>query len=484
MNKFMFYLPQSRRSRTKYYSFTFFSFARLCAPSWLIFFLFFIGIPLFAQQAANTETSRRDIIQFGTETEIAGLIQTLRAENTDSLDNELITLIQNSRNQRILTGVFDFFGEREKTGLEARAMRAIRERDDETNETIHSAMQYLGRVKSAEAVPVIRELLDTEERRFLNTGFRAIGLASSSDRALADDTAEFLVEYYELREPGNDNRSVLINAIGATRSSVGVPMLADIATNTDERIPLRIAAINALSVIGDERGLDAILTCVATNDPNVRSTAVAALGPFSGSAVNSAILDGFRDSYYRTRIAAAQAARERKFEEAVPFLRFRAERDDVPNVKDEAIRALGAIANTEAIETLESLFAERRNSDRVRVLAIDMLIKNAGGRHFGRLMAELEEARTRNQTTLYNGLLRVVGETVIDGNTSEIEGVAQRFMRSGTVIEKLYGLDMALNNNLRELREEIITLARERNESIARKARRIAESLGIEIPAE
>jgi hypothetical protein len=41
---------------------------------------------------------------------------------------------------------------------------------------------------------------------------------------------------------------------------------------------------------------------------------------------------------------------------------------------------------------------------------------------------------------------------------------------------------MALNNNLDGLREEIITLSKDRNESIARKARRIAESLGIEIP--
>jgi len=443
--------------------------------------IFFISFPLFSQQ--DTEAARRDIIQYGTETEITGLIQVLRAEKTDYLDNELINLIQTSRNQRILTGVFGFFGEREKSGLEERAMKAITERDDETNETVISAMEYLGRMKSAEAVPVILSLLDTEERRFLSVGFRAVGLASSADKTTADETAEFLVDYYLYREPG-DNRSVIINAIGATGSSVGVPFLTDIATNTDERIPIRMAALDSLSKIGDPDGLDAILLCVSTNDPNVRSAAVAALGPFSGAAVESAILDGFRDSYYRTRLAAAQASRERKLVSAVPYLRFRAERDDVPNVKDEAIRALGAIATAEAIEILETLFKERRNPDRVRILAADMLSKNAGGRHFNQFMIELEESRTRNQTSLYNGLLRVVGEAVVEGNTSDVEGLARRFMQSGTAIEKLYGLDMALNNNLRNLREEIITLARERNESIARRARRTAESLGIEIPEE
>jgi HEAT repeat protein len=451
------------------------------AGSWLILFFVSFSIPLHTQQ--DTEAARRDTIQFGTETEIAVLIQSLRAENADYLDDELMALIETSRNQRILNGVFGFFGDREKSGLEARAIRAITNHDDETNETVLSAIEYLGRLRSQDAVPVIMNLLDTEERRFLNAGFRAIGVASSADKKLADETAEFLIDFYEYREPG-DNRSVIINAIGATRSSAAVSFLANIATNTDERIPLRIAALNALSSVGDEDGLEAILSCVSTNDPNVRSAAVAALGPFSGAAVDGAILDAFRDSFYRTRIAAAQASRERRLAEAVPFLRFRAERDEVPNVRDEAIRALGAIANSDSIEILDNLFSERRNSDRIRILAADMLMKSNAGRNFTKLVIELDEARTRNQTNLYNGLLRVTGEAVVEGDRSGVESLARRFMQSGTILEKLYGLDMAANNDLRDLRQEIIDLSRDRNESLARRARRTAETLEIEIPQE
>jgi len=192
-------------------------------------------------------------------------------------------------------------------------------------------------------------------------------------------------------------------------------------------------------------------------------------------------LDAFRDSYYRTRIAAAQASRERRFEAAVPYLRYRAERDDVPNVKDEAIRALGAIANEEAVSILGSLFSERRNSDRVRLLAAEMLMKSSPDGNFSRLIIELDEAKTRNQTALYNGLLKVIGETVISGDRTDMENITRRFLRSGTIIEKSYGLDMAVNNNLDMLCEEIKALFADRNESLARKARRTAEALGIEI---
>jgi len=443
--------------------------------------LFLVTFSIYAQEV---EASRLATIKYGTEVEIASLIQMLRSENADYLDNELIALIDNTHNQRILSGVFAFFGEREKDGLQTRAIRAIVERDDETNETILSAVEYLGRVKSKEAVPAIKDLLDTEERRFLSTAFRAIGRACSGDSALADETAEFLIDFYTNRNPGDDNRREVITAIGTTGSKKGVDLLVDIVSNPDERVPLRIAALDALSKIGDEEGLKAILECVSTNDPNVRSAAVAALGPFSGEAVDKAILDAFRDSYYRTRIAAAQASRERKLIAAVPYLRFRAERDDVPNVKDEAIRALGAIANDEAIEILNSLFIERKNNERVRILAADMLMKKSAVANFEKLVVELDEAKKKNLTNLYNGFLKIVGEAVIDGDTAEIEKVARRFLSTGTVIEKLYGLDMAANNNLRNLRAEIMVLANDRNESISGRARRTAERIGINIPNE
>ena len=451
-----------------------------------IFPFLFLFLPLIIH-AQDTEASRHATIQYGTETEIVSLIQTLRNEKAESFDSELVALIETTRNQKVLSGIFGFFGEREKSGLETRAIRAITRRDEEANETVISAIDYLGRVKYAQtafakqAASAIMDLLDTEERRFLNVGFRALGRASSYDKEAADETAEFLIDYYEYRNPGSDNQREVIIAIGATGSLKGVSFLAELAQNTDERVPIRTAALDALSKIGDSGGLEAILVCVGTSDPGVRSAAVAALGPFSGDAVDSAILDAFRDSYYRTRIAAAQASRDRRLAAAVPYLKYRAERDDVPNVKDEAIRALGAIANEEAISALDSLFSERRNADRVRLIAAEMLMKNSGSRNLNRLIIELDEAKTMNQTSLYNGFLKVIGETVVSGDKTDMLNITRRFLRSGSIMEKLYGLDMAANNSLATLGDEIKSLASDRNESLARKARRTAETLGIEI---
>ena len=448
-----------------------------CGSRLILIWLLFIIFPALAFSQQNTEASRRDTILYGTDTEITNLIQALRNENADYLDDELVALANTSNNTRILSGILGFFGSREKNNLEDRAIRAVSKRDDEANDTVTSALDYLGRIKSAAAVDEIIALLNTEERRFLNTGFRALGRTGSANKSAGEKAADFLIDYYSNRDPGAENRRELIIAIGTTGSTKGIEMLSEIAVNEDERVPLRTGALEALSKIAASDCLDAVLECVSTNDPNVRAAAVAALGPFSGREVDSAILEAFRDSYYRTRIAAVQASRERRLVTAVPYLKYRAERDEVPNVREEAIRALGAIGNSDAIQILETLFTDRKNSDRIRTLSADMVMKNASTENIIRIIAELEEAKKRNQNNLYNGLLKALGEAVLIGDKTEMTNIARRFMQSGNATEKLFALDMIANNNLTGFDTEINALASDRNEGIARKARRTLEIL-------
>jgi len=432
-----------------------------------------------AQQARNTlEATRLATIKYGTETEIAALIQTLKNENSDYLDNELLAVAETTRNQKILSGVFSFFADREKTGLEERALRAIYERDLENGETVLSAIDYLGRVKAGQAEDALKELLNSHERRFMNAAFRALGRVGRAGRSQGDAAAEFLVDYYTNRDPGDENRRDIIAAIGETGSAEAVSFLSSVAIDSDERAPLRIAALGSLAKIGDPGGLDAVLTSISSNDPNVRSSAVAALGPFSGEKVDNAILEAFRDSYYRTRIAAAQASRERKLAAAIPYLKFRSERDEVPQVKEEAIRALGAIGTDEAMEIIDALFTERKSADRVRLAAAEALMKNDPGKYISRLIIELDEAKQKNLTPLYNGFLKIVGESRND--SSSLEAITRRFLQSGGVVEKSYAMDIVANNNFASLADDVRKITEEKNESLARKARRTLDKLGLE----
>ena len=440
--------------------------------------LFFICSFLYAQETADSqETLQRNTLKYGTETEIVNLIQTLKTESLDYLDNELIVLADTSRNQKILTGIFAFFSEREKKGLEKRAVRAIEDQENEKNDTIIAAIDYLGRVKAAEDLPVLKNVIENGDRRFLNSALRAYGRAGGGS---GSESTEYLIGYYENGNPEGENQREIITALGAIASVSAVDFLAGIAADNDERVPLRMAALESIAKIGDtsaegRAGLDAVVACVTAADPNVRSAAVGALGPFSGASVDEAILDAFRDSFFRTRIAAAQASRQRKLAAAVPYLKFRAERDEVPSVREESVRALGAIANSESIAILDELFTERKNNERVRISSGEMLMQINPAKYLDNVIKELDEAKQKNQTALYNGLLKIIGTA----KCANMEAITRRLMESSGVVEKSYALDMAANNNLSSLAAEIKAVAEGKSESLAAKARRTLEKLGI-----
>jgi HEAT repeat protein len=430
--------------------------------------------------AKSEDEQRLDTIHYGTDTEIAALIQTLKSENSallnEQLDAALVFVSENTRNQNILSGILSFFGDRDKKGLEDRAIRAIQDRDDEANATVLAAVEYLGKVKSQDAIPVLQGLLDSQETRFMNPAFKALGQAAGGDSAEGEDVAAYLLDFYNNRNPADENRREIVIALGETHSKEGIPLLVEIAVDGEERPVVRMSAIEALAKIGDASGLDAILQSLSSTDPNVRSTAVSCLGPFSGKQVDSAILESFRDSFFRTRIGAAKSAGERKLASAIPYLRYRAEKDDVPTVRDEAIKALGAINNPEAQSVLEALFIERKNSDRVRLLAAEMLIKNDPDTYAEQLVTELDEAKKKNQTPLYNGFIKVAG----GAKSKKLEDLARRFLTSGGIIEKSTALDIAINNDLRSLADAIRPVTEEKNASIVRKAKATMDKLGLQ----
>jgi HEAT repeat protein len=433
-----------------------------------------------AAQVPSQETQRLEIIRYGTDAEIAALIQNIKNENAGYLDKAFTELIETTKNRTILSGLFSYFGDRDKKDLEDRALAALENRDEEAGETVLAAVEYLGKIRSVRAMVPLEELLDAEEQRFMNAAIKALGRSAGGSAgedgavsAGADEAAEFLIDLYENRETGNENRREIVTALGETGSRQGVSFLSGIAGNEDEGAVLRMAALQSLAKLADDGGLEAVLKAVSSPDPNVRASAVAALGPFPAPEADAAIIEAFRDSFYRTRVAAAQAAAERKLAGAGAYLRYRAERDEVPAVKDEAIKALGAIWNGETKAALEGLFSERKNSDRVRILAAEMLIKYDPDAYTGVVVAELDDAKSKNMNSLYNGILRVLG----GARSQKIASLAARFFSMGGVVEKSYALDMTANNNLTGLIEEVRKLTDERNGSLSRKAKTILEQL-------
>jgi len=437
----------------------------------------------------SLEEQRLQIIRYGTDTEIANLIKILRNEQPSGpitatagpetqMDKELFTLVEKTKNRAILSGVFGYFSDREIGGLEKRALAVIKDRDYEAAETIIAAIYYLGKLRADGAGQLLMDIMNGEESRFLSVAIRSLG--QIGEKYNPAETAKYLLDYYASHELGDENRRLLVAAVGDTKAKEGASFLISIAENEDERATLRVAALEALAKIADLSVLPALISAVSSKDPNVRASAVGSLGPFSGEEVDTAIMEAFRDSFYRTRIAAAKAAGERKLVVSVPFLRFRCENDEVPAVRDEAIKALGFIGGNEAEQVLVELFKERKNNDRIRINAGEMLLTKGFADYASDVIIELEDAKKKNQTALYNGFLRILGEA----KSPKLEDLARRFFAAGGVVEKSYALDFCSRNNFRSLVDEVRKLTDTKNGSLSKKSLALLDGWGLPVATE
>ncbi len=95
-------------------------------------------------------------------------------------------------------------------------------------------------------------------------------------------------------------------ACGEQERTDPVPTLAELATGHCDAL-VREAAVAALGAIGDDRGLEAILSA-CEDKPAVRRRAVLALAPFDGPRVDAALERARQDRDWQVRQAAEDLA--------------------------------------------------------------------------------------------------------------------------------------------------------------------------------
>jgi HEAT repeat protein len=426
--------------------------------------------------SVTEEEALRQTINYGTDNEITELIKKLRDGGIDSLDGDLIRLAEKTRNQNIILAVFSFFNERSVNGLEDTAIAIVTGRENETLQKVTAAIDYLGAVKEKKAIPLLTEIVSAGGGQYDGASIRALGKIADSGmpRAEADAITETLINYYNNAASSGGNREAVIAAVGNSGGEGAAAFILKIASDTEQGASLRMAALEAAGKLKDAAALDSIIAAASSGDPNIRYAAAGALGAFDGEESAAVILESFRDSYFRTRLAAIRSAKMRRLNEAVPYLRYRAERDEAAVVREEAVLALGAIGGGEADSALAAMMDDTKNSDSLRSLCAEMLIKNDADAWAGSIIAKLDEAAAKKQTALYKGLLKALSLA----RTSKVEALTARLFASKDVIEKFYALDMTANNGFTAFKAEAEALSNEKNLSLASRAKKTLEKLG------
>jgi HEAT repeat protein len=394
----------------------------------------------------------REVLLYGIDSEIMATLGALRTAGERSLDDELLQLFRESINTEIRLAILQYYRE---TGYSAAAepvlamLAMLSAGDMEDSELMIGLVRYFIDVRSDESVSVLINLLGHRDQGVALAAITALGRSENSEAGAAIEAK--LTD----REYPAELRPDLILALGSLGYAPAYDQLvAIIRDRGGERIE-RLYACDALGKIGDSRAVDELKKLFGEADSLVKMYAASALANFSMEEVQDLLIQGLRDSNPRVRITSAKALADPGAKKAVDILIYKVENDPEKAVRGEAIRSLGAIGGSRAIDYLKELYLSETNTLSDREIALIALTDN----HLSFSLKAVETLINRDYEAKNQAALELTAKKLAEIKSPQLKSLYERFLESVNPSLRIYALRGIGKNGFREFRADIEELS-------------------------
>ena len=372
--------------------------------------------------------SWKETLRFGIDTEVLSALKAIEESGERSLDGSIRDLLAESTSRELRVAILDYFGRLEHKGAEETALRLLEETEDQSLTV--ALIRYLQAVRSADALPLLRERLDRPEGGIARSAIQALGRLGSREEA------DLLLKRFEDPEFPVDLKSDLILALGDLKQEAAVEPLMAIAGNPDEEKMQRMYAADALGRIGDPRAVPVLEELFSSDDALLRAYAASALGRFDRDEVRRLLVQGLRDSNVRVRISAAKSLGALRAKEAVDVLEYKAARDPEPQMRLQALQTLGEIGSPQALKYLEKVLLDENENLPSRSAALDSLV----GKEPGRAIGPLKELVEQQWASKNPRLLQYAAQRMSQLKEARLRETYLRFLDSKDYLLRIYGI--------------------------------------------
>ena len=432
--------------------------------------------------AAQLEASRRDTIRYGIDAEISDLIKDLTSEKDERYDSDLLNLFISSRSPRLRTTILDFFASLEWNGAEKQALGIVDDRDNQDVDLVNSALLYLAAIRSKDALRFSDALIKEDNKKLLQALVRLMGKSGG------EPEEALLLAWFDGDSTTPALEEEVIKALGEIGSAKAAERLDKLIVDATAGKAERMFACDALAKIKDDSSVDSLVKAANDADPNVRASAIQALGIFANGsgapsdAAKGAIAEALRDSYYKARIAACQAAVAGEVAQALPFLRYKAQSDPVQAVRIEAFRSLaglGAASIGSGSDGLDNPFVflrgrleDTKEDESLRALSFGLLCRYDPAGSLPTLEARLKAEAAEKDRSFYTTLAREVANA---DNAPGIGALARVLLSDKEYLIRVAGIEWIRKNKAMDMRPDLELLARDDPSDMIKK--RAAEAL-------
>jgi HEAT repeat protein len=416
---------------------------------------------------ASLEEKRRDVLRYGIDSEVIELMATLREEEYDDLNAEILELYVESRNTELKARAAETLAAM-KYEPSRGAAREILEDYPADERLVTASMDLLIKLEDRESVPLLRSYAEDENPAIALKAVFALGELGSVDET------EFLRSLWESEDMASNVRAEMLSALGKIGASESIPFLTGILQDENQERSFRWRACQALGSIGDPESLSAIEAALNDGDTILRTFAIRALREFDGDLVYEYFIDALRDSFWRVRLAAIETLGERKEKQAVDILEYKAKNDPEEKIRLAALTALGAIGGGRSLDVLRDIMETESSSQVMRISAMHILIRENIGAAFKSIDKILEQEWDKPNSRLIIELVKAMSSA----EHPRLAGYFERFLAYPDVSVVLMTLRGIERNGFVQLKEKVRELSEARTaSSIKTTAASVLDSL-------
>ncbi len=414
------------------------------------------------EKIQSLKEERKNILLYGIDSQVSELIDSLKTEKDNSFSPTLHEILLSSVNTNLQVKILDFFSETNYDKAHEDAYNLLLQYEDGREELILSLMRYLKKDVDKKVMQLLTELSTHEKDSIAVAAIDALGKAKDRKRA-----GEGLLELFNDDEVSGIRKQNIILAFGELAYEPARDELIEIVEDEDEDKAMRWYACDALGKIAHKDDIGVIKALLSDKDEILKSYAVSALSRFPGKEINEILIATLRESSPKIRISAAKTLGERKEKDAVPILRFKAEKDPDAKVKEEAVRALGLIGGRDSYEFLSSLFLKENIAQNLRLAALKGMLDI----DLGKAIKSSEELMAKEWTKKDSKILDpVCQELSLREHPSLEKPFSQMLSHPGSITIQIYGIRGIARNGFKGQRSAVEDLSKNSKSSSVKKA--------------
>lgn len=257
------------------------------------------------------------------------------------------------------------------------------------------ALNGIARTGGSQALPMLTEALHGSDERLQTVAIRA--MAASAPNGLT-------AEMPKISEAGQ----VRVLGVLAERGERSA-LPAFIAALQSPSKPVRLAAIEGLTQVGNASVVTTLARIGAGEDTDEQTAARASLAQLPGRDVDQAVVDGIVSAELRIKLELIRAANGRGTAAAAPVL-LKMARDSSDDVRRESLRALRGTASADNMPELVALVVNpARADDRTEaVRTLSAVVGRSGAAGFQSLLSSYQSAPGMEARS---ALLQVMGQS-------------------------------------------------------------------------